>query len=83
MKTTYKKSNKKVQTSAAAMLNLLILFSASEKTAAQNTAGIVGIDHVGINVPDLNKAIPFFNDVLGFTPVTQLGPIPLDADWKK
>ncbi|KAF2331417.1 MAG: VOC family protein [Flavobacterium nitrogenifigens] len=83
MKTNHKKSNKKVQTSAAAMLNLLILFSASEKTVAQNTAGIVGIDHVGINVPDLNKAVAFFNDVLGFTPVTQLGPIPLDAEWKK
>lgn len=83
MKTTYKKSNKKMQASAAAMLNLLILFSASEKTAAQNNPGIVGIDHVGINVPDLNKAVTFFSDVLGFTPVTQLGPIPLDAEWKK
>ena len=83
MKTIHKKTNKKVQNSAAAMLNLLILFSASEKIAAQTSAGIVGIDHVGINVPDLNKAIPFFTDVLGFTPVTQLGPIPLDAEWKK
>ncbi|AOC96197.1 putative lyase [Flavobacterium anhuiense] len=83
MRTNYKKSNKKVQTSAAAMLHLLILFSASDKAVAQNSAGIVGIDHVGINVPDLNKAVTFFSDVLGFTPVTQLGPIPLDADWKK
>ncbi len=77
------KTNKKIQNSAAAMLNLLILFSASEKTTAQNNAGIVGIDHVGINVPDLNKAVLFFHDVLGFTPVTQLGPIPLDAAWKE
>ena len=83
MKTTPNKSNRKVQTSAAAMLNLIILFSASEKTVAQTNAGIVGIDHVGINVPDLNKAVTFFDDVLGFKPVTQLGPIPLDADWKK
>nr|WP_294789012.1 VOC family protein [uncultured Flavobacterium sp.] len=83
MKTTHKKSNKKVQTSVAAMLNLLVLFSASEKTIAQNSPSIVGIDHVGINVPDLNKAVTFFNDVLGFTPVTQIGPIPLDAAWKE
>jgi len=83
MRTNYKKTNKKLQTSAAAMLHLLILFSASDKTVAQNSAGIVGIDHVGINVPDLNKAVTFFSDVLGFTPVTQLGPIPLDAEWKK
>lgn len=83
MKTSNIKSNKKIQTSVAAMLNLLILFSVSEKTEAQNNAGIVGVDHVGINVPNLNKAVTFFNNVLGFTPVTQLGPIPLDTTWKE
>lgn len=77
------KSNQKIQTSAAVLLNLIVLFSASEKTAAQNKAGIEGIDHVGINVPDLNTAVTFFSDVLGFTPVTQIGPIPLDAGWKE
>jgi catechol 2,3-dioxygenase-like lactoylglutathione lyase family enzyme len=82
MKTNHK-SNQKVQTSAIALLNLVFFFSTSEKTAAQNNAGIIGIDHVGINVPDLNKGITFFSDVLGFTPVTQLGPIPLDAGWKE
>lgn len=82
MKTKYK-SNQKIQTSAIALLNLVFFFSTSEKAEAQNKAGIIGIDHVGINVPDLNQAIPFFNDILGFTPVTQLGPIPLDAGWKE
>jgi catechol 2,3-dioxygenase-like lactoylglutathione lyase family enzyme len=83
MKANNKKSNQKVQASAIAFLNLVLLFSGSEKTTAQTGAGIVGIDHVGINVPDLNKAVTFFSDVLGFTPVTQLGPIPLDAAWKE
>ena len=82
MKTHYK-PNQKVQTSAIALLNLFFFFSASEKAAAQNNVGILGIDHVGINVPNLNRAIPFFSDVLGFTPVTQLGPIPLDTNWKE
>jgi catechol 2,3-dioxygenase-like lactoylglutathione lyase family enzyme len=82
MKTHYK-SNQKIQTSAVALLNLVFFFSASEKAAAQNTAEIIGIDHVGINVPDLNQGITFFSDVLGFKPVTQLGPIPLDAGWKE
>ncbi|KFF02954.1 VOC family protein [Flavobacterium reichenbachii] len=82
MKTNHK-SNQKLQTSAIALLNLVFFFSTSEKTAAQNNAGIIGVDHVGINVPDLNKGITFFSDVLGFTPVTQLGPIPLDAGWKE
>ncbi|MEN2401760.1 VOC family protein [Flavobacterium sp. MC2016-06] len=82
MKTNNKKAGQKVQTSAIALLNLLLFFSASEKGLAQNGAGIIGIDHVGINVPDINQAVTFFSDVLGFIPVTQLGPIPLDASWK-
>ncbi|MDQ1165517.1 VOC family protein [Flavobacterium sp. SORGH_AS_0622] len=78
MKTTHK-----IHTPAIALLNLVFFFSTSEKAAAQNNAGILGIDHVGINVPDLKEAVTFFQDVLGFTPVTQLGPIPLDAGWKE
>lgn len=46
-------------------------------------AQILGIDHVGINVPDLQQAIDFFSDIFGFTAVTQLGPFPLDAAWKE
>jgi catechol 2,3-dioxygenase-like lactoylglutathione lyase family enzyme len=80
---TNNKSNQKLQTTAIALLNLVFFFSTSEKAAAQNNTGIIGIDHVGINVPDLNEAVTFFSDVLGFTPVTQLGPIPLDAAWKE
>ncbi len=82
MKTHYK-SNQKIQKSAIALLNLFFFFSASEQAEAQNNAGIIGIDHIGINVPDLNQGITFFSDVLGFKPVTQLGPIPLDAGWKE
>ena len=46
-------------------------------------AGILGIDHVGINVPDMKQALEFFSEVLGFSSVTTLGPIPLDAAWKE
>jgi len=45
-------------------------------------AQILGIDHVGINVPDLQQAIDFFSDIFGFSAVTQLGPFPLDDTWK-
>lgn len=54
-----------------------------QNTYAQSKADILGIDHVGINVPDLQQAVNFFSDVLGFTPVTTLGPVPLDAAWKE
>jgi catechol 2,3-dioxygenase-like lactoylglutathione lyase family enzyme len=46
-------------------------------------AHILGIDHVGINVPDLQQAVDFFSDIFGFSEVTQLGPFPLDDTWKK
>ncbi|MXN91253.1 glyoxalase [Flavobacterium sp. Sd200] len=82
MKTNIK-SNQKIQASAIALMNLVLFFSNSENISAQNTSGIIGVDHVGINVPDFKTAMPFFTEVLGFVPVTQLGPIPLDAAWKE
>lgn len=45
--------------------------------------GVVGIDHVGINVPDMDEAVKYFHDMFGFTPVTQLGPFSMPAEWKK
>jgi catechol 2,3-dioxygenase-like lactoylglutathione lyase family enzyme len=56
---------------------------APQSAMAQSKANIIGIDHVGINVPDIKQALSFFDDVLGFTPVTTIGPIPLDAAWKE
>ena len=35
-------------------------------SAQQQNAGIIGIDHIGINVPNLEKAVAFFTDVLKF-----------------
>ncbi|MCS3794731.1 VOC family protein [Niastella sp. OAS944] len=49
---------------------------------AQQKAGILGVDHIGINVPDLKQGVDFFTEVLGFTPVTQIGPIDLNEGWK-
>ena len=51
--------------------------------AAAQSPKLLGVDHVGINVPDLAQAQQFFADVLGFKTVTQIGPIALDAQWKK
>lgn len=51
--------------------------------ARAQAPAIVGIDHVGINVPDLDQAVAFFHDLFGFQAVTRLGPFPMDAAWKK
>lgn len=59
----------------------IALFITVQNAAAQKL-NVEGVDHVGINVPNLQKAVKFFSDVLGFTPVTQIGPVPLDAAWK-
>lgn len=83
MKTINKKSKQKIQALPLVALTLALVLSPAEEAAAQTKARIQGIDHVGINVPDLKSAITFFSDVLGFTPVTQIGPLPLDAAWKE
>ncbi len=74
---------KQIKANATAVASALLLSASVSQTAAQQKAGILGIDHVGINVPDINQAVNFFTDVLGFSAVTTLGPIPLDDAWKK
>jgi catechol 2,3-dioxygenase-like lactoylglutathione lyase family enzyme len=53
-----------------------LLFGLSAQAA---TVQSVGVDHVGINVPDLKQAEQFFSATLGCVPVTHIGPFPLDA----
>lgn len=49
--------------------------------APSHAAGVraVGVDHVGINVPDLKQAETFFSETFGCVPVTHIGPFKLDA----
>jgi catechol 2,3-dioxygenase-like lactoylglutathione lyase family enzyme len=74
---------KQIKANAAAVASALLLSAAVSNTSAQERTGILGIDHVGINVSDMKQAVNFFTDVLGFSAVTSLGPIPLDDAWKK
>jgi catechol 2,3-dioxygenase-like lactoylglutathione lyase family enzyme len=48
-------------------------------SAQAATVQPVGIDHVGINVPDLKQAEQFLSDALGCVPVTHIGPFPLNT----
>src|SRR5215467_3786020 len=36
--------------------------------------GLVGIDHVGLTVPDINQAIEWFEDILGAVAPLTFGP---------
>jgi len=74
---------KQIKANATAVASALLLSTAVSNASAQEKAGILGVDHVGINVPDMKQAVNFFTDVLGFSAVTSLGPIPLDDAWKK
>lgn len=62
------------------MLTLTTIFS--QNTSAQ-TPVVKGIEHIGITVPDMKTALPFFKDILGFTPVTEIGPFELDDAWRE
>jgi len=46
------------------------------KPASAQTPNLVGMDHVGFNVPDLDQAVKFFTDVLGFHKVYEEGKLP-------
>lgn len=77
------RSFRKIKANAAAVAGALLLSASVSQAEAQQKTGILGVDHVGINVPNMSEALEFFTDVLGFTPVTTLGPVPLDETWKK
>jgi catechol 2,3-dioxygenase-like lactoylglutathione lyase family enzyme len=61
----------------------LILSIVPQQRAHAQSHGLVGIDHIGMNVPDMNSAVTFFTDVMGCMPVTTIGPMQMDAAWKK
>lgn len=66
------------------MIMATIITSATDTTFAQiKTPITVGMDHVGMNVPDMDQALQFFTDIMGFQKVTEIGPLELDDAWKK
>lgn len=45
--------------------------------------GLVGTDHIGFTVPDLDEAERFFVDVIGCELVYSLGPYTSEGDWMR
>lgn len=42
--------------------------------------GLVGTDHIGFTVPDMDQAHAFFTEILGCVHVYSLGPFPADPE---
>ena len=47
--------------------------------AGRGELGLVGMDHVGITVPNVNQAVEWFDDVLGAVAPLTFGPFPAGA----
>ena len=47
---------------------------AFEKPGSKSPLGLIGMDHVGITVPDINQAIEWFEDVMGAAAPLTFGP---------
>ncbi|RFA10778.1 glyoxalase [Subtercola boreus] len=48
---------------------------------ASGIPGLVGTEHIGFTVPDLDQAQAFFVDVIGCEYVYSLGPFVREGDW--
>jgi catechol 2,3-dioxygenase-like lactoylglutathione lyase family enzyme len=49
--------------------------------ASRGLPGLVGTEHIGFTVPDLEEATRFFVEVIGCELVYSLGPFSSDDDW--
>ncbi|HRD74963.1 MAG TPA: VOC family protein [Hyphomicrobiaceae bacterium] len=47
----------------------------------QPIPGLIGLDHVGLTVPDVDRATAFFVDVLGAEALYDIGPFTDPAEW--
>lgn len=50
--------------------------AAFERALGRGELGLVGMDHVGITVPDINNAVEWFEDVMGAAAPLTFGPFP-------
>ena len=63
-------------------LALLLTGSLLSPSLAQPVK-VTGLEHVGLNVPNVAQAVAFFRNTFGFQPVTDLGPYPLSDEFKR
>jgi catechol 2,3-dioxygenase-like lactoylglutathione lyase family enzyme len=61
---------------AAPFVGVAGAHAAAERAFGRGELGLVGMDHVGITVPDINQAIEWYEDVLGAAAPLTFGPFP-------
>lgn len=54
----------------------------SSQSTSQPALQASAIDHIGINVPDIDAATAFFNDLLGATTISDVRPGVIPEQWK-
>ena len=53
----------------------------TNRPPAKGLPGLLGIEHIGLTVPDLETATTFFVDVLGAEVLFEVGPFSSEDDW--
>ena len=53
----------------------------TNRPAAAALPGLLGVEHIGLTVPDLDAATAFFVDVLGAETLFEAGPFSSEDDW--
>jgi len=53
----------------------------TDSGAASGLPGLLGVEHIGLTVPDVEAATRFFVDVLGGEVLFEIGPFAADDDW--
>ncbi|WP_017905956.1 VOC family protein [Pseudomonas asplenii] len=51
--------------------------------AAPEALQVSAIDHVGMNVPDIDSAVKLFTDLVGAKVISDIRPGTIPAEWKK
>lgn len=51
--------------------------------ASAGLPGLLGVEHVGLTVPEMEAATRFFVDILGGEVLFEIGPFVADDDWMK
>ncbi|SEI19532.1 VOC family protein [Pseudomonas asplenii] len=71
-----------VLTAALALASMAQAATTTARDAAPEVLQVSAIDHVGINVPDIDSAVKLFTDLIGAKVISDIRPGAIPAEWK-